>query len=87
MEIMIALFCLFLVVAGLIAGCGNIRPGHLARWTVYGACSCFVVGGVWLNVLPATGFATPTQIEQIVAILLVTVALKWMMENAIGYWL
>ena len=87
MEIMIALFCLLLVAAGIVAGCASIRPGHIARWTVYGACSCFVVGGVWLNILPAAGISTPTPVEQIVAILLVMIALKWMMENFIGHWL
>lgn len=86
MEMMIATFCLLLVVAGLILGCGKIAPGHIMRWPVYGLCSCFVVGGVWLNLLPVVGITTPTPVEQIITLLLVTAVLKWGMENFLGYW-
>lgn len=86
MEMIIATFCLLLVVAGLFVGCGKIAPGHIMRWPVYGLCSCFVVGGAWLNLLPVVGIATPTPAEQIVAMLLVTAVLKWGMENFLGYW-
>jgi hypothetical protein len=86
MEIVIAVFCLLLVAAGLVIGCATIPPGHVARWPVYGLCSCFVVGGVWLNVLPVAGISTPAPIEQIIAMILVTAVLKWGMENFLGYW-
>ena len=86
MEIMIATFCLLLVVAGLIIGCGKIAPGHIMRWPVYGLCSCFVVGGVWLNLLSAVWPYTPSPTEQIITMLLVTLILKWGMENFLGYW-
>jgi hypothetical protein len=87
MEMITAIFCLLLVVAGLIIGCGKIAPGHIMRWPIYGLCSCFVVGGIWLNLLPVVGFSVPSPGEQIVTMLLVTAVLKWFMENFIGYWL
>jgi hypothetical protein len=87
MEIIAALFCLLLVVAGLLIGCGKIAPGHIMRWPIYGICSCFVVGGVWLNLLPVVGFSVPSPGEQIVTMLLVTAVFKWFMEDFIGYWL
>lgn len=86
MEMMIALFCLLLVVAGLIVGCASIPPGHIGRWPVYGVCSCFVVGGVWLNLLPMVGFSAPTPTEQIVVMALVTGALKYGMEDFLTRW-
>lgn len=85
-NILISIVCTLLVAGGLIAGCGKIAPGHIMRWPMYGICSCFVVGGVWLNLLPVTGLYTPSPGEQIVAMLLVTLILKWGMENFLGYW-
>lgn len=86
MEVIIALFCQSLVVAGLIVGCATIPPGHIGRWLVYGLCSCFVVGGVWLNVLPVVGFSAPTSTEQIIVIALVAAVLKWGMEDFLPRW-
>lgn len=87
MDILIAVTCVALVAGGLIAGCGKIAPGNLMRWPMYGILSCFVVGGVWLNLLPVMGFSVPSPGEQIITMLLVTAILKWFMENFIGYWL
>ena len=86
MEMMIALFCQSLVVAGLIVGCATIPPGHVGRWAIYGLCSCFVVGGVWLNLLPSFGLSAPTMIEKYITIGLVTFILKWGMEDFLPRW-
>lgn len=86
MEMIIAAFCLLVVVAGLIVGCVSIPPGHIGRWPVFGLCSCLVVGGVWLNLLPMVGLPIPTPGEQIIVMALITGVLKWGMEDFLPRW-
>lgn len=58
----------------------RLPPSHLLRLPLFGVLSCVAVGGVWLRVLPIMGLSLPSPAEQILAISLTTLVLRWGMQ-------
>lgn len=72
-----------LVLAGyaLVYGCMRVRPGSVVRWGVFAGCAVVATQFGWLPLLTHFGIRSTSTADQYGALIVMTLALKWLMEK------
>lgn len=78
--------CGIVLAAGaLLYGCVHVRPGSLVRWGVFVGCAVVATQFGWLPLLSHLGIRTTGVADQHGALIVMTVALKWLMETVLPW--
>lgn len=67
----------------LLYGCMHVRPGSIVRWAVFAGCAVVATQFGWLPLLSHLGIRTTGVADQYGALILMTFALKWLMETVL----
>ena len=72
-----------LAALALLYGCIHVRPGSIVRWAVFVGCAVVATQFGWLPLAPYLGIRTTGIGDQYGALLIMTFALKWLMETVL----
>ncbi len=76
--------CGIVLAAGaLLYGCVHVRPGSIVRWGVFAGCAVVATQFGWLPLLTHLGIRSTSTADQYGALIVMTVALKWLMETVL----
>ena len=76
--------CGIVLAAGaLLYGCVHVRPGSIVRWGVFAGCAVVATQFGWLPLLTHLVIRSTSTADQYGALIVMTVALKWLMETVL----